>query len=181
MWLCVLLGFQHWKGMGLRGHRRLMLEAAGKREPKSSPACELAWVFVKKTSQPSWHSVPLGVSSRQVVLGLCGLSFSLFRVFSVLTLKVSGFISLRKVEFPYSQSKLGPFFWNFILAVQELFCSCREQELLAGCRVWLLTVVASLVQSMGSGHAGFSVAVYGLSSCGSWALEHRLSSCGEQA
>jgi len=109
MWLCVLLGFECWKGMGLGGHRRSMLEAAGKREPKSSPACELAWVFVKKTSHPSQHSVPLGVSSRQVVLGLCGLAFSLFRVFSVLTLKVSGFISLRKVEFPYSQSKLGPF------------------------------------------------------------------------
>ena len=34
---------------------------------------------------------------------------------------------------------------------------------------WLL-----LLQSMGSRHAGFS-------SCGSWALERRLSSCGAQA
>lgn len=88
-------------------------------------------------------------------------------VFSVLTLKVSGFISLRKVEISLFPIKIRALFWNFILAVQELFCSCREQELLAGCGVWLLTVVASLVQSMGSGHAGFSVAVYGLSSCGS--------------
>ena len=141
MWLCVLLGFERCKGMGLGRHRPLMLEAARKREPKLSPACELAWVFVKKTSHCSPHSVPLGVSSRQVVLGLCGLAFSLFTVFSVLTLKVSGFISLRKVKFPYSQSKLGPFFkkkffLNFILAVQELFCSCDEQELLASCSVW---------------------------------------------
>ena len=79
MWLCVLLGFERCKDMGLGGHRLSILEAARKREPKSSSACELAWVFVKKTSHRSPHSIPLGVSSRQVVLGLCGLAFSLFQ------------------------------------------------------------------------------------------------------
>ena len=39
----------------------------------------------------------------------------------------------------------------------------------AGLLRWLL-----LLRSMGSRHAGFS-------SCGSWALEHRLSSCGARA
>ena len=38
----------------------------------------------------------------------------------------------------------------------------------------LLLVVPSLLRSMGSRRAGFS-------SCGVWALEHRLSSCGAQA
>ena len=41
---------------------------------------------------------------------------------------------------------------------------------------WLL-----LLWSMGSGHAVFRVIARGLSSCGSWALERRLSSCGARA
>ena len=38
-----------------------------------------------------------------------------------------------------------------------------------------------LLRSIGSRHTGSVVAVCRLSSCGSWALEHRLSSCGTQA
>ena len=41
---------------------------------------------------------------------------------------------------------------------------------------WLL-----LLQSTGSRHTGSVVVAHGLSSCGSWALERRLSSCGTQA
>ena len=41
---------------------------------------------------------------------------------------------------------------------------------------WLL-----LSWSMDFRHVGFSSVARGLSSCGSWALEHRLSSCGTQA
>ena len=40
---------------------------------------------------------------------------------------------------------------------------------------WLL-----LLRSMGSRHTGFSSCGMGLSSCGSWALECRLSSCGSR-
>ena len=39
--------------------------------------------------------------------------------------------------------------------------------------LWLL-----LLQSTALGHVGFSSAAHGLSGCGSWALEHRLNSCG---
>ena len=45
---------------------------------------------------------------------------------------------------------------------------CGEWGPLSGAALWLLTVVASLL----SEHV---VAAAGLSSCGSWALEHRLS------
>ena len=59
------------------------------------------------------------------------------------------------------------FFFCLFLAVLGLRCctrafsSCGERGLL-------------LLQSMGSKHTGFS-------SCGTWALEHRLSSCGARA
>ena len=47
----------------------------------------------------------------------------------------------------------------------------------AGFSLWWLL----LLQSMGSRCTGLVVVVHGLSSCGTWALEHRLSSCGAQA
>ena len=52
------------------------------------------------------------------------------------------------------------------------FSSCGERGLLfvAGFSLWWLL----LLQSTGSRHTGFS-------SCGLWALEHKLSSCGAQA
>ena len=58
----------------------------------------------------------------------------------------------------------------------QAFSSCGEQGLLfVAVRVCgLLIAVASLVGSMGSRYAGFS-------SCGLWALERRLSSCGARA
>ena len=56
----------------------------------------------------------------------------------------------------------------------QAFSSCGKPGLLFIAVRGLLIAVASLVWSMGSRHAGFS-------SCGSWALECRLSSCGTQA
>ena len=48
------------------------------------------------------------------------------------------------------------------------------------CRV--LTGVSSRVAELGlKGVQASVVAAQGLSSCGSWALEHRLNSCGAQA
>ena len=55
-----------------------------------------------------------------------------------------------------------------------LLSDCGEWGLLSVAVLWLLTVVASLV----SEHL---VAAGGLSSCGSQALEHRLSNFGAQA
>ena len=50
----------------------------------------------------------------------------------------------------------------------------------AVCRV--LIGVSSRVAELGlKGVKASVVAAQGLSSCGSWALEHRLNSCGEQA
>ena len=57
------------------------------------------------------------------------------------------------------------------------FSSCGKQELLFVAVHGLLLAVASVVMEhglMGSRCAGFS-------SCGSWDLEHRLSSCGARA
>ena len=54
------------------------------------------------------------------------------------------------------------------------FSSCSERGLLFVVVCGLLTAVASPLQSMGSRRVGFS-------SCGSRALEHRLSSCGAGA
>ena len=69
-----------------------------------------------------------------------------------------------------------------------VFIAARGLSLVAGSRGysslwcvgfswrWLL-----LLRSTGSRHAGSVVVAHGLSSCGSWALECRLSSCGTQA
>ena len=54
------------------------------------------------------------------------------------------------------------------------FSSCGERGLLFVAVCGLLIAVAFLLRSTGSRRAGFS-------SCGSWALERRLSSCGAQA
>ena len=67
------------------------------------------------------------------------------------------------------------------LAVLDL-CFCMGFSLVAVSGGYALVVVCRLfswqrlllLQSRGSRHEGFS-------SCGSWALEHRLSSCGSQA
>ena len=75
---------------------------------------------------------------------------------------------------------LGLFFFKFIkfiyfLAVLGLHCcarafsSCGKWPCVGFSLWWLL-----LLWNMGSRHVGFS-------SCGLWALEHRLSSCGTRA
>ena len=57
---------------------------------------------------------------------------------------------------------------------ERAFSGWGEQGLLFVVMHGLLTVVASLVAEHGSRRTGFS-------SCGTWALEHRLSSCGARA
>ena len=71
-------------------------------------------------------------------------------------------------------------YWVFVAARGlSLVAASRGYSLLrcSGFSLWWLL----LLQSMGSRHAGFSVVARGLSSCGSWALERRLSSCGTRA
>ena len=63
-----------------------------------------------------------------------------------------------------------------------LFSSCSERgpRLTVVCTP--LTAVASLVAGRGlEGTRAQEFATQGLGSCGSWALEHRLSSCGSRA
>ena len=76
------------------------------------------------------------------------------------------------------------FFVCLFLAVLSLHC-CAGFALVVvswGCSLavhWLLTVVAPLVVVQGLwGAQSLVVAAYRLSSCSSWALEHRLNSCG---
>ena len=66
------------------------------------------------------------------------------------------------------------YFYLFIFGCVGSFFSCREQGLLFVAVHGLLVVVASPVGSTGSRRLGFS-------SCGSRALERRLSSCGARA
>ena len=64
--------------------------------------------------------------------------------------------------------------WVFA-AARGLFSSCGERGLLfLAVRGLLIAVASPCVQSTGSRRTGFS-------SCGSRALEHRLSSCGARA
>ena len=59
--------------------------------------------------------------------------------------------------------------------LRELFSSCGEQGLLSSCGVRASRHSGfSCCRAQALGHAGFSSAAPGLSSCGSWALEHRL-------
>ena len=80
-------------------------------------------------------------------------------------------------------------FFNLFLFVSALglhccvwaFSSCGQWGLLFIAVPGLLIVVASLVAEHRTLGAWASVAVaHGLSSCGSWALESRLGSCGTQ-
>ena len=97
---------------------------------------------------------------------------------------------MKSANGPFSFSFLNTFIYliYLFLAVLGLRCcarafsSCGERGLLfvAVCR--LLIVVASLVcgaQALGT--RASVVAACGLSSCGSWALERRFSSCGARA
>jgi len=63
----------------------------------------------------------------------------------------------------------------FILAVLGLHC-CAGFSVVVGS--WGATLSCSARASHGS---GFSSAEHGLSSCGSWAPDHRLNGCGAQA
>ena len=62
------------------------------------------------------------------------------------------------------------------------FSSCNEWGLLFVVVCGLLTAVASLCSgAQAPGTRAAVVVARGLSSCGLWALEHRLSSCGTRA
>ena len=62
------------------------------------------------------------------------------------------------------------------------FSSCGEWRLLFLAVRGLLTAVASLCcGARALGVQASVVVAHGLSSCGLWAVEHRLSSCGTQA
>ena len=61
------------------------------------------------------------------------------------------------------------------------FSSCGERGLLFVAVRGILIVVASHCGARALGSWASVVAVRGLSSCGSWALEHRLSSCDARA
>ena len=90
------------------------------------------------------------------------------------------------LNFSFSLFFLNSFI--YLLAALGLHCcawafsSCGEWGLLFIAVLGLLTVVASLVaEHRALGARAAVVVASGLSSCGSWALEHRLSSCGAQA
>ena len=72
-------------------------------------------------------------------------------------------------------------FWVFVvLQAFSLVVASRGYSMAAVC--WLLIAVASLVAEHGLlGAQASAVAVHGLSSCISWSLEHRLTSCGTLA
>ena len=63
--------------------------------------------------------------------------------------------------------------------LRGFFSSCGERRLLL-CAGFSLRLLLFL-WSTGYRHAGSVVVAHGLSSCGSWALERRLSSCGARA
>ena len=70
--------------------------------------------------------------------------------------------------------------WSFV--AMRAFSGCVEQGPLSSFGVRLLIVVASLVvEHRLQGTRASVVVAYGLSSFGSWALEHRLDSCGAWA
>ena len=64
-----------------------------------------------------------------------------------------------------------------VCCYSDLFFSCGKQGLLFGCGAWALIAVASLVAEMGLRCMASVVVACELSSCGSQALGHRLSSC----
>ena len=68
------------------------------------------------------------------------------------------------------------------LLLHGLFSSCSEEGLLfiAVCRL-LIAVASPVAEHRLQGTWASVVVACGLSSCGSWALEHRLSSCGARA
>lgn len=69
---------------------------------------------------------------------------------------------------------------SLLLHVRFSSCSkCRLSTIDVMLR--LLILVASLIRAGVVGCVGFRVATHGLSSCGSWALEHWLNSCGAGA
>ena len=79
------------------------------------------------------------------------------------------------------------FKFNLFLAALGLHCcaqafsSCGDRGLLFVAVHGLLLVVASRCGAQALGAQASVVVAHGLSSCGSWALECRLSSCGAQA
>ena len=70
--------------------------------------------------------------------------------------------------------------WVFV-AARRLFSGCGERGLLFLAVCGLLIVVASRCRAQALGMQTSVVVACGLSSCGSQALERRLSSCGTRA
>ena len=62
-----------------------------------------------------------------------------------------------------------------------VFSSCGSRALPFLAVLGLLIAVASRCRARALGMSASVVVARGLSSCGSWALEHRLSSCGARA
>ena len=107
---------------------------------------------------------------------------------------LSGYVPRSGIAGSYGNSIFILFFFNkfiyylfLFLAALGLCCYARtfsgygERGLLFVAVHGLLIAVASLVGSTGCRCAGFSSLACGLSSCGSWVLECRLSTCGTRA
>ena len=119
---------------------------------------ELKLLFTSRISSSSSPSSSSSSSS--------SLLPPLFSLFSTLSSPISSTFSPSSSLFHLKKIYLFIFWlhWVFVAACRLSLVAARG----------LLTVVASLVVEHGSRRAGFS-------SCGLWALEHRLSSCGARA
>ena len=78
------------------------------------------------------------------------------------------------------------YFYLFLAALGLCYCrwafsSCSERGLLFVVVHGLLIAVASHCRAQALGAWASVVVAHGLSSCGSWDLERRLSSCGARA
>ena len=119
-----------------------------------------------------------------IIYGLFPRSFTLQNSYSYLLVQHSSSF------FFYLFIYLFIYLWlSWVFSCARAFSSCSKQGLLFIAVCWLLIAVASVVaehrlQERGLQqlqHAGSVVVACGLSSCGSRALEPRLSSCGTWA
>ena len=66
--------------------------------------------------------------------------------------------------------------------LHRLFSSCRKQGLFSSCSVWASHCSGfSWCEAWALGAWASVLGAHGLTSCSSWALEHKLNSCGTQA
>ena len=64
------------------------------------------------------------------------------------------------------------------MLLHGLFSSCAERALLSGCSTRASHREGFSCAAWALGPRASALAARGLSSCGSWALEHRLNNCG---